>query len=189
MDYFVIALGNPGEKYKETRHNVGWIILDTIYSFDWDHDKYLYADCAQRSEGGKTLHYLKPQTFMNRSGQSVSGLQKIFSDFNNEHLIVIYDDLDLPLGTVKVSFDRGSGGHNGIKSIAEHVGSQKFIRVRIGIAQEREGVGIVKPPVLGTFELGEQKILKERVSSVVRSVLTTIVTQGYQKAMNIYNTK
>ena len=189
MDYFVIALGNPGDKYRETRHNVGWIVLHALYSLDWEFDKYLNAQYANRKEAGKTVHYLLPQTFMNKSGESVSGLGKIFSDFNNEHLIVIYDDLDLPLGSVKVSFDRGSGGHNGIKSIEQHIGSQSFIRIRIGISQEREGVGAIKPPVLGTFERDEQKIVVEKVCPLVEQILESIVVHGYQKAMNIHNIK
>ena len=189
MDYFVIALGNPGEKYRETRHNVGWIVLNNIYSLGWENDKYLHSLYSLREEAGKTIHYILPQTFMNHSGKSVSGLQKVFSSFNNEHLIVIYDDLDLPLGTVKVSFDRSSGGHNGVKSIAHHLGSQKFIRIRIGVAQEREGVGIVKPPVLGTFEYNEQPIVTETVSPKVQNILESIILDGYQKTMNIHNTK
>lgn len=189
MDYFVIALGNPGDKYKETRHNVGWIVLNRIYDLDWEHDKYLHADYSRRLDAGKTIHYVLPQTFMNKSGESVAGLQKIFSDFDNKHLIVIYDDLDLPLGKVRVSFDRGSGGHNGIKSIEQHLNSKAFIRIRIGIAQEREEIGIIKPPVLGTFELDEQTVILQKVSPLVRSILDTIVVEGYEKAMNIYNGK
>lgn len=189
MDYFIIALGNPGDKYRETRHNVGWMVLDRIYQFHWEHDKYLHAQYAQRQEAGKTIHYLLPQTFMNKSGESVSGLKKIFSDFNNTHLIVVYDDLDLPLGTIRVSFDRGSGGHNGIKSIEQHLGSSAFIRIRIGIAQEREGIGMVKPPVLGTFELDEQETIIHDIVPRVHQILETIVVEGYEVAMNRYNTK
>ena len=187
MDYFVIGLGNPGEKYKNTRHNVAWIILSQILSDGWDFDKYLKASYLSRKIADTTLHYVLPQTFMNKSGESVVGLAKMFSSFNHDHLVVIYDDLDLALGTVRISYDRGSGGHNGVKSITEHVGSQKFIRIRVGISKILEDGRLVKPPVLGNFEQQEMELVTGEVSSKVEAMLADIIENGYQKAMNKYN--
>ena len=184
MDYFVIGLGNPGTQYQHTRHNVAWIVLHKLLGAHWEEDKYLKAQYLN-NDG---VHFLLPQTYMNKSGESVAGLKKIFSSFTPQRLIVIYDDIDLPLGSVRISFDRGSGGHNGVKSVTHHIGSQKFIRIRIGVAKRLEDGRIVKPPVLGRFEKTELEVVYQLVDSV-GEMLRHIQHKGYEDAMNTFNTK
>lgn len=189
MDYFIIGLGNPGRTYTRTRHNVGWIILMEQHPLGWEHDKYLEAEYFSREVNDYLLHYLLPQTYMNKSGLTIAGLKKTFSSFSAERLIVIHDDVDLPLGTVRVSFSKGSGGHNGIKSIIQHLGSQSFVRIRVGIAKTLDDGRIVKPPVLGVFEDSEYHTVIHDVAPHVQKVLKDIVTHGYERAMNSHNGK
>lgn len=183
MNYLVVGLGNPGEKYKNTRHNVGWIVLDQLaMGADWNHDAYAQA---------MTTHYqsnfllVKPQTFMNLSGESV----RYFLDkkgYTSDACVIVYDDIDLPLGKIKISFDRGSGGHNGIKSIEQEIGSRQFIRIRIGISKVLDSGELVKPNVLGNFEAEEL----EQVTTIARRVglvLYTLQAEGLEKAMTEFN--
>ncbi len=187
MDYFIVGLGNPGKKYVWSRHNVAWNVLDTIFGTLWERDSYLEAWYQQEMIANTHLHLILPQTFMNNSGKTVSTLQKIYSSFTTERCIVIHDDIDLPLGTVRIAFDRGSGGHNGVRSIHEHLGTSSFLRIRIGIAKELGDGRIVKPAVLGTFSFEERDYITKNIAPLVHSMLTKIVEQGYQAAMNSYH--
>ncbi len=184
--YLLVGLGNPGLKYEQTRHNVGWIVLDNLFpDSDWKENKY--AKCTETHEeiGDTVIHAIKPQTFMNESGISLEYfVQK--EGIDPQNTIVVYDDIDLLLGKIKISFDRGSGGHNGIKSIEEHLGSREFIRIRIGISRLLENGELIKPNVLGHFESSELEILK-KVSKTVESILKTIFVEGKEKAMTNFN--
>jgi PTH1 family peptidyl-tRNA hydrolase len=106
--FYIIGLGNPGEKYHTTRHNIAWLVLNGIFSDGWSHHKYMNADIRT----GHIGLFVKPQTFMNNSGEVISFLKKEI-DFKPEHVVVIYDDVDLAFGTIRISYDRGDGGHNG----------------------------------------------------------------------------
>lgn len=182
MNYLVVGLGNPGKEYEKTRHNAGWIVIDRAYpDLQWERDSYAQASVAKEGQ----LLFAKPETFMNVSGASVRYLVDK-KDVSAEHTIVIYDDIDLPLGKIKVSFDRGSGGHNGIKSIHDHLGTQEFIRIRIGISKIIENGELVKPNVLGKFESEELENLN-KVAVTVKAALETIMSEGKEKAMSIYN--
>lgn len=187
MDYFVVGLGNPGEKYTWTRHNIAWLALKKEFEVPWEYDRYLHADYVSTEIEGTRVHIVLPQTFMNESGKSVIGLQKTFSSFSPLRLIVVHDDIDLPFGTVRISYDRGSGGHNGIKSITHHLQSSSFIRIRIGLAKVLENGTQAKPAVLGVLSSDERLQLEQTVAPKVRDILTAIVKYGYQKAMNIHN--
>lgn len=182
MKYVIIGLGNPGNQYEKTRHNAGWQVLDFAYpELDFARNSYANAGVAKMDE----VTFVKPATFMNASGETV----KYFIDKESvlpENIIVMYDDVDLPLGKMKISFDRGSGGHNGIKSIEENLGSRQFIRIRIGISKILEDGTFVKPNVLGNFEPDELIILKD-VSKKVKLALEMIITDGREAAMNAYN--
>jgi len=134
---------------------------------------------------GGVVEYVKPHTMMNNSGISAQyALDK--HNVSPNYMLVIYDDIDLPLGSMKMSFNRGSGGHNGIRSIEQHLGTPKFIRLRIGISKELEGGRVVKPNVLGNFEKEELELVESLIPKV-KEAIKLIVTKGREKAMNIVN--
>ena len=144
--YIIVGLGNPGEEYANTRHNAGMIALDafakTIDSSEWKMEKSAASLTSKGTMDGNKVLLIKPETFMNLSGKAV----KYFVDSvkKAEKLIVLQDDLDLPLGTVRIVYDRGSGGHKGIESIVRAIKTQKFTRIRIGVAPKTpSGIMIV----------------------------------------------
>lgn len=187
-NYLVVALGNPGEKYELTRHNAGWILADLAFpDLEFSRNSYANAGGAKTSISNQEVQIVKPATFMNESGVSVEYFIKKES-ISPEHIIVIYDDIDLPIGKMKISFDRGSGGHNGIKSIEAHLGSREFIRIRIGISKLLENGELSKPNVLGNFEASELEILKT-LAPKVKLVIETIIVQGKEMAMTEFNSQ
>ncbi len=193
--YLIVGLGNPGEKYKNSRHNVGFIILDEIFRSGWTSDKYGNAEILN-NEGAV---YVKPKTFMNNSGASV----KFFANklkIAPEKVIVIHDDIDMPFGAMKIVFDSGAGGHNGVKSVAEQLGTQKFDRIKIGIAPVDDS-GKARKPKGGFFTSAQKAVAdfvikdfsKADLESVknlapkVKDILDTIIREGKEKAMNKFN--
>mgnify|MGYP003418095352 CR=1 FL=1 len=194
----VAGLGNPGEKYSKSRHNVGFILLDCIYS-GWEKDKYSNSFLIKDSFDGQEIILVKPETYMNESGQSVSYLKEKY-DISNENILVIHDEIDLPFGDVRISFDRGSGGHNGIKSIASSVGGNDFLRVRVGIAPRGEDGSAIKPKgglftsankavanfVLKDFSANDLEKIKS-LSSKIEKIIKTFAKEGREKVMNEFN--
>jgi PTH1 family peptidyl-tRNA hydrolase len=183
--FLVVGLGNPGPKYKNHRHNLGFMVVDRLAETaarEPFREKFsgLFARAAF---DGDEFVLLKPQTFMNLSGQSA---QKALAFFKVElaQLIVIYDELDLPFGTVRVKFGGGAAGHNGIKSLVQCCGGAEFARVRCGIGKPRSGAG--EGHVLSEFnreECSELPDVIERASLATRD----IVQRGIQAAMNLHN--
>lgn len=175
----VVGLGNPGEEYKNTRHNTGRILVGMI-------EKKL------EDKKIKFLKFLLPDTFMNNSGKAVAPLIKTKKDLKD--LVVIYDDIDLPLGKMKISFNRSSGGHNGLGSIIKSLKSEEFLRIRIGIAPATPSGKIKKPKgekavinfILGEFKKSELEILK-KLSKKVTEAVETIFSESKDKAMSLYN--
>lgn len=196
MQWIIVGLGNPGSAYAKTRHNVGRMVLEQFrlsHSFeDWEYKK-AYDALVSRGEGvdGPIL-LLEPETFMNASGKSVVTLIK--SPEQAARLIVIHDDIDLPIGEWKISYDRGSGGHNGIKSLMETIKTNAFIRVRVGIAPVGVDGKMVKPKgeeavssfVLGKFSPDERVVLENLFPKIV-SGLETILHDGVGEAMQKWN--
>jgi len=196
--FLIAGLGNPGEKYQKTRHNAGFLVLDFLYS-GFEGDKYAEAQIKKDTLDGKEVVFVKPQTFMNDSGKSVSFIKEKY-EIPDENILVIYDDLDLPFGDVRVSFDRGDGGHNGIKSISRHLNSKAFTRVRIGIAPKDEEGRAIKPTegfftpaskavsnfVLKDFSQNDLDKLKE-LSLKVEKIIKTFVKEGRERVMNEFN--
>jgi PTH1 family peptidyl-tRNA hydrolase len=196
--FLIAGLGNPGEKYQKTRHNAGFLVLDFLYS-GFESDKYADAKVKKDEIENKEVIFVKPETFMNDSGKSVSYIKEKY-EIEDENILVIYDDLDLPFGEMRVSFDRGDGGHNGIKSIASHLGSKAFTRVRIGIAPKDEEGRAIKPKggfftpasravsnfVLKDFSQNDLDKLKEQ-SLKVEKIIKTFVKEGREKVMNEFN--
>jgi PTH1 family peptidyl-tRNA hydrolase len=196
MSYIIVGLGNPGDEYKHTRHNAGRIAVEAIYKAyefgDWKHDKKLNALVSKGEiEESKTTLVL-PETFMNRSGGAIAPL--ISSEKKAEKLIVIYDDLDLPMGSIKMSFNRGSGGHKGVESIAKSIKTKKFVRIRIGIAPVTPSGKIKKPKseemvqkhILGEFKKNDTEILKTHTKKII-AILPTLITKGMGDAMTGFN--
>lgn len=159
---FLIGLGNPGKKYRRIRHNLGFLFLDFLakkYKFlPFTFKKSLMAKVSEGRIRGKKVILVKPETFMNNSGKAV---KKIVEKFNSklENLLVIHDDLDFPLGKVKISKGKGSGGHQGVQSIIDQLKTKDFYRLRLGISPQGRPKNFEKF-VLENFEKKEEKILK-----------------------------
>jgi len=196
--YLIVGLGNPGEKYKKTRHNAGFILLDFL-NLPFEKDKYANGFVAKDILDDEEVIFLKPETFMNDSGLSVSFIKEKY-EIENEKIMVIYDDLDLPFGQVRISFDRGDGGHNGIKSIVSQIGSKSFVRVRVGIAPSGEDGKAIKPKgglftstsravsnfVLKDFSSADLEKLKN-LSPKMEKIIKTFTKEGREKVMNEFN--
>lgn len=138
----IIGLGNPGKQYEKTRHNAGFMavdfLMDKIDLGSFKRQSKFKAEIAEGIIGGKKIIIAKPQTYMNNSGEAVQLLQSFYK-IDPEDIIVVYDELDLPLGKIRVRDEGSSAGHNGIKSIIEKLGTDKFMRIRIGIKNEKAG--------------------------------------------------
>ncbi len=193
----IVGLGNPGSEYENTRHNTGRIILSYIAkanSFsDWKED---LKSKSLKSKGelstGEKFDFLLPNTFMNNSGNAVASL--IDDKKKLKNLVVIYDDMDLPIGSLKISFNRSSGGHNGIESIIKRLKSKEFVRIRIGVCPTTP-IGKLRKPkgeeavikfLLGRCKDDEIKIIK-KISKKVEEILLMIKEEGKEKAMTIFN--
>ncbi|MBP9803084.1 MAG: aminoacyl-tRNA hydrolase [Candidatus Pacebacteria bacterium] len=194
MNSLIVGLGNPGEKYKYTRHNVGFIILDYILNEkDWSYSEKAKTFFIKKQIGKKEVEYLKPQTFMNNSGASVVYAQKKHK-IKTKDIIIIYDDIDLPLGKIKISFNRSSGGHNGVGSIIKVLKTEEFLRIRIGICpttptgknKKPKGEDKILKFLLGEFKKEELDILK-KVAKNVSEGIEIIENESYQKAMTLFN--
>jgi len=182
----VVGLGNPGKEYERTRHNIGFRVLDHL-SFAHDlvfRGSRWRADVARGDLWGRDMLLVKPMTFMNRSGEAVGAICR-FYDLRPEEVVVVHDDLDLPFARVKVARGRGAGGHNGVKSLIDHLGSRDFIRVRIGIGRPPQGV---EPSnyVLSPFAKSEEEKIVEVLEHAVEALRLT-ATEGVQMAMNAIN--
>lgn len=196
MKWIIVGLGNPGGEYVTTRHNTGRIVLDAFreaHGFPlWETKKAYNALASAGEAGGAQIILLEPETMMNGSGKSLVTLVK--SKKQAEQLVVIYDDLDLPLGKWKFSFDRGSGGHKGIESISRAIKTKAFVRVRVGISpvslfgkmKKPRGETEVVKHILGKFSDGELKTL-HKISREIVSALNLLLVDGREKAMGEYN--
>jgi PTH1 family peptidyl-tRNA hydrolase len=194
--HYIVALGNPGEKYEHTRHNVGWQAIDHCLG-EWELPDLVEsgAQSGRSTKGqvaGNEVVVLYPTTFMNNSGSAVV---KFVPKTEVEQLIVVHDDIDLPFGEIKLGKGRGSGGNNGVQSIIDKLGSKEFTRVRIGIAPKSFWTGKTKRPagggplerfVLKSFTTSEKKQLGE-IFEKVKVALEAVLTSGVEVAMNQHN--
>ncbi len=186
---YVIGLGNPGAEYEKTRHNIAWILFDALgLSGSWREDKYMKARYLGESFGKDIFLFIKPQTFMNNSGEVIPALKKQ-EDFSLNQLILVYDDLDLPFGEIKISFNRGDGGHKGLRSIIQHTKSREIIRIRIGISRLLDDGRLIKPNVLAPFPQTELSRLKTSIAQDFKKILIALDEEGLEKTMNIVNAK
>lgn len=196
MSYIIAGLGNPGEKYEGTRHNTGRMVLEhfakKIEAGEWEENKKIKARIAEGKVGREKITLVEPEAFMNNSGKSLTSLVK--SKKAAEYLVVIYDDLDLPLGTLKLSFDRGSGGHRGLESVIKALKTRGFIRLRIGVSPATPSGKLKKPQgekavidfILGKWKPKEVEAFKKILKKSTEA-LTLIVSEGREKAMGEVN--
>ena len=183
----VIGLGNPGKKYEKTRHNIGFIAIDTFrkkMNISDEREKFQALVCEKNIDGERVI-FLKPQTFMNLSGNSVIEIVNFYKLDPKKDIIVIYDDMDLSFGDIRIREKGSSGGHNGIKSIISHIG-EEFIRIKCGIgAKEKDAV----EHVLGEFNQTEQKDLDEILEKINNCVIEMLSVQILDRIMQKYNKK
>ncbi|SRR6266568_3570950 len=197
----IVGLGNPGEKYENTRHNLGFLVIDHLLKHlgdskvDWDHASKLKSDIATFTLKEEKVLLVKPQTHMNNSGMAVQ-LVKDFYKIESEDLWVVYDELDLPLGSIKIRFGGAAAGHHGVESIMEALGTDKFWRYRLGIGVTHDKTHPVgrhdfhdaKEYVLDTFHSGEVGKARELVKKGT-DALQMALEKGIEVAMNRFNTK
>lgn len=188
MSIAVIAgLGNPGLKYRFTRHNIGFSLVDSFAeSLDttWKTESRFQAEAASVDCDGRRLLLLKPNTFMNESGRSLSAVLR-YKKISAKSLLIIYDDINLEFGQPKLSVEGGAGGHNGVSSILSHIGPG-FLRYRIGIGTKPHGQMDLADYVLGRFSLNEQKFLANQTPTYLKH-LQLVIDKGPVLAMNLIN--
>ena len=183
----VIGLGNPGKKYEKTRHNIGFIAVDNLrkkFNISDEREKF-QALVSEKNIDREKVIFFKPQTFMNLSGNAVIEIINFYKLDPKKDIIVIYDDMDLSFGDIRIREKGSSGGHNGIKSIISHIG-EEFIRIKCGIgAKERDAV----EHVLGEFNQTEQKDLDEILEKINNCVIEMLNVQNLDRIMQKYNKK
>ncbi len=188
MKFVIIGLGNPGKKYERTRHNAGFMAVDVLgrrFGIAVSQEKQHAVIGKGRVESHECV-LAKPQTFMNESGRAVAGLLREFY-CGPADLLVLHDELDLPLGTIRIKMGGGHGGHNGLRSLIEHIGTADFIRVRIGIGRPAPGMDAADF-VLSSFSSEERSAAAEAVDRAAEAAVA-IVAQGTTNAMNLFNQK
>jgi PTH1 family peptidyl-tRNA hydrolase len=184
--YLIVGLGNPGSRYRDTRHNVGFWVIDL-----WSQDlgvrlagrRYQSRNVRTRFQD-QDIILLCPQTFMNLSGKSVKGCSDYYH-LESRKILVIHDDLDLPVGGIKVVREGGAGGHRGVLSVIEHLGSMQFPRIKIGIGRPRYGETI-EDYVLSPFYQDEKNMMEKAVKMAVRAC-ELFVSEGIETTMNHVN--
>jgi PTH1 family peptidyl-tRNA hydrolase len=181
----VVGLGNPGKKYAGTRHNVGFAVVNLLAKSpgaDRFRERF-HAEVAELNEGGEKILLVKPLTFMNLSGQSVRKIVD-FYELPVEHLLVVCDDFNLPLGKIRFRARGTHGGHNGLRDIQSHLGTTEYARLRIGVGAPDEGEAI--DHVLGRFRPSEQPAIDDAVERAVQGVARWW-KDGVEKCMNEFN--
>lgn len=178
----IVGLGNPGKSYENTRHNIGFYVLDHYLGSVNYKEKFngLYYDF---NSNGEKVIFLKPQTFMNNSGECVSKFVKYY-DVNNKDIMIIHDDLDINVGVCKFKYNSTSGGHNGINSIINHLGNKEFFRMKLGIKTDKKNNVI--DFVLGKFSKKELDFFDFKKSD---NAINDFIEYGYEYVMNNYNGK
>ena len=194
--HYIIGLGNPGSEYEFSRHNAGRMVLDVLHkTFDfeeWKENKSVKAEVAKGEIDGAPATLIFPETFMNKSG--LAAAKFVTSAKKAEKTIVIYDEIDLPLGTIRIAFGRGSGGHRGIESMIRSLKTKDFVRIRVGVCPTTPTGKLKKPKgeqkvvdlLLGDFKKPELDILKKEFKQIAKAV-SMIVHEGRAKAMGEFN--
>ncbi len=187
--FLIVGLGNPGVEYAKTRHNAGFLLVEKLavqWKADWVNEKKFTARMAKTERNGKRILLCEPQTFMNLSGETV-GATADFYHLGLVQVLVVVDDADLPFGEIRLRPGGSSGGHHGLESIEQHLGSREFARLRIGIGR-KDGVRQIAGYVLGKFEASENEML-EKILSRASGQIECWLNDGLPKAMSLFNGK
>ncbi len=185
----IVGLGNPGPEYDATRHNVGFWLVDTVVADQgqrFSREPKFRGDVAKIVLAGKTVWLLKPATFMNRSGEAVAALASFYK-ISPENILIVHDDLDLPAGAVRLKKGGGHGGHNGLRSLIECLGSADFMRLRLGIGHPGDREQVVNY-VLHRASAEDERLITEGINAAV-SELARIVGGDTAKSMQVLHTK
>ena len=188
MTKMIVGLGNPGDRYDKTKHNMGFMALDLLakeYQIEFKMEKTFIAEVGHFFVNGEKVVLVKPQTVMNESGRSVQPLLTYFN-IEPENLTVIFDDLDSPVGRVRLRQKGSSGGHNGIKSILTHVGTDHFNHIKIGIGRPKNGMKVVQH-VLAKFDKEDAELAQNGIFKAVDAVKYYLENNDFTKTMNKYN--
>ena len=186
-DYIIAGLGNPGAKYEMTRHNAGFLAIDMLamkQNKEIKRLKFHALTCDAEIEGKKCL-LMKPQTFMNNSGEAIGEAAK-FYEIPPQNIIVLSDDISLDVGKIRIRRKGSAGGHNGLKSIIAHLGSEDFPRVKIGVGKKPNAYMDLADWVLGRFPKELEPQLKEALENA-DGAISLIVQDKFDRAMNLYN--
>lgn len=187
--YLIVGLGNPGRQYEATRHNMGFDTIDYLVE---EHrvpqgGVKFNAMCGKAVIGGDKAILMKPLSFMNLSGGPVREMANYFKIDPETELIVIYDDIDLEPGQLRIRKQGSAGGHNGIKDIIRQLGTEKFLRVKVGVGAKPKGWDLADH-VLGRFSADDRKLVDEAIEKAAKAV-ELIIAEGADAAMNVYNKK
>jgi peptidyl-tRNA hydrolase, PTH1 family len=186
----IVGLGNPEPKYDKTRHNIGFEVVDELarrVQISWSENRRFQALLGEgRGLTSDKLRLLKPLTYMNRSGQAIRAAIDWYK-IPPESVLIVYDELDLPVGRLRLRLSGSAGGHNGMKSAIAHLGTQSFPRLRIGIGKSEPDKNTVGH-VLGKFSPDESKIISEVIPLAVDAIELSL-KQGVEKAMSLYNSR
>lgn len=184
MIKLIAGLGNPGDKYAGTRHNIGFDVLDKLSDeFSLSFTEKYFGEYAEINYEGEKIYFLKPMTFMNLSGKSIGALSSFYKILPNE-ILVIHDEMNIPYNTLKIRRGGSAGGHNGLKSIIDCLGSTEYPRLKMGIGKDSSKDTVSY--VLGKFKPEEKQVYDEFISHGADAV-KYILKEGLDKAMNIYN--
>ncbi len=188
MVKMIVGLGNPGSKYHETRHNVGFMLVDMLAkreNVSFTHDKIFQADIASTFIDGQKIYLVKPTTFMNESGKAVHALLAYYG-LDERDLLVAYDDLDMVVGKIRFRQKGSAGGHNGIKSLIAHLKTQEFDRIKIGIGRPKPGMTVVNH-VLSKFDTEDRIEIDKTLDKLDSAVNYYLQEKDLEKVMRKFN--
>lgn len=187
--FVIVGLGNPDKKYEKTRHNIGFDVIDAIadkYNIVVKEKKHK-ALCGTGVIEGRKVLLVKPQTYMNLSGESVAEVIQFYKIDPENEMMIIFDDISLAPGNIRVRKKGSAGGHNGIKSIIAHTGTQNFMRIKVGVGEKPDGWDLADH-VLGHFSSEDRKKVDEAIKDAISAAV--LMMQGdVEQAMNLYNAK